>query len=72
MAVEAVEQFSLRGMVGLEEERPITTLLLPLAALEHLVKVTLEEAFKPELVHPVKAAQAAADLVVQAVMSITP
>jgi len=69
VAVEAVEQFTRRAMVDLEEERLITQVLQHLAGLEHLDKVTLEEAFNPELPDRAKAAVAAVDLAAQAVMS---
>jgi hypothetical protein len=42
--VEAVAQFSLRGMADLEGEHPITTTFSRLVALGQLVKVTSVEA----------------------------
>jgi hypothetical protein len=70
VAVEAVEQFLPPEMVDLEVERLITQLSQRLVGLEHLVKVTLAEAFKRELPHRAKAAAAAVDLAAQVAMSI--
>jgi type IV secretory pathway VirD2 relaxase len=70
VAVEAVEQFTRRAMVDLEVERLITQVSQRLVGLEHLVKVTLEEAFKRELPHRAKAAVAAVDRAAQVAMSI--